>query len=92
MLLDASLTMEVQLTNVIRLAFFQLCQIRKLAPDLSRPDLVTVIHATVTRLDYRNSLHAGLPLKLTWKIAAVLECSGPCPYRNPTQPMLCQLH
>ena len=57
--------MEAQVANVTRVAFFHLRQARSLEPYLSAPDLATVIHATDTsRLDYCNSLYAGLPLNL----------------------------
>ena len=38
------------------------------------PDLATVIHATVTsRLDYCNSLYAGLPMNLLRKLQSKTE-------------------
>ena len=94
---DASLSMEAQVTATAQLAFFHLRRIRQLAPYLSRPDLATVIHATVTsRLDYCNSLYAGLPLKLTQKLqrvqnAAARLLTGSLP-RDHIHPVLYQLH
>ena len=68
MILYASLSIGAQITNVACLAFFHLHQAQQLAPYLSTPDLATVIHATVTsRLDFCNSLYAGLPLNLLRK-------------------------
>ena len=58
--------MEAQITRVAELAFFHLHQAKLLAPYLAPEHLATVIHATVTsRLDYCNSLYAGLLLALT---------------------------
>ena len=69
MILDSTLSMEAQVTNAARLAFFHLRQACQLAPYLSAPDLAMVIHATVTsRLDFCNSLYAGLPLNLLRKL------------------------
>ena len=58
-------------------AFFYLRQVQQLAPYLSAPDLATVIHATVTsRLDYCNSLYAGLPLNLLRKFQRVQNAAA----------------
>ena len=67
--LDASHSMETQISKVAHQAFYHLCQVKQLAPYLFQDDLATVIHATVTsRLDYCNSLYVGLPSALTWKL------------------------
>ena len=67
--LDASLSMEAQIAKVAHQAFYHLRQVKQLAPYLSQDNLATVIHATVTsRLDYCNSLYAGLPSNLTRKL------------------------
>ena len=64
--------MDIQVANTAHLAFFDLCQARKLAPYLSASDPATVIRATVTsRLDFCNSLYAGLPLNLLRKLQLV---------------------
>ncbi|XP_053261122.1 uncharacterized protein LOC128421867 [Podarcis raffonei] len=53
-ILDASLSMEVQVTATPKATFFHLRRIMQLVPYLSRPDLATVIHATViSRLDHK---------------------------------------
>ena len=68
-ILDSSLSMEAQVANVTCLVFFHLRQARQLVPYLSTPDVATVIHATVTsRLDFCNSLYAGLPLNQLLKL------------------------
>ena len=64
--------MEAHVVNATRVSFFHLRQARLLAHYLSASDLATVIHAMVTsRLDYCNSLYAGLPLNLLRKLQLV---------------------
>lgn len=66
-ILDASLTMEAQVTRMSRVAFLQLRQVQQLTPSLSCFNIAAVIHSTVTsRLDYYNSFYVRLPLRLTW--------------------------
>uniref|UniRef100_A0A803SQV2 Reverse transcriptase domain-containing protein n=1 Tax=Anolis carolinensis TaxID=28377 RepID=A0A803SQV2_ANOCA len=96
-LLDPLLTMEAQVSAVSRSVFFHLRQARRLAPYLSRNDLVTVIQATViSRLDYCNALYIGLPLsvirklKLVQNAAARLLAGVPARWR--ITPILQQLH
>ena len=76
-ILDTSLSMEAQVAMVARMAFFHLCQARLLAPYLTADDLASVIRATVTsRLDFCNSLYAGLPLSLTGKLQLVQNAAA----------------
>ena len=76
-ILDTSLSMEAQITKVAHQAFYHLHQAKLLAPYLSSDDLATVIHATVTsRLDYCNSLYAGLCLTLTRKLQLVQNAAA----------------
>ncbi|XP_054842011.1 uncharacterized protein LOC129334090 [Eublepharis macularius] len=96
-LLDVSLSMEVQVTAVAKSAFFHLCQIRQLAPYLTPQDLVTVTHATVTsRLDYCNSFYAGLPLGVIRKLQLVQNAAAQVltgiSYQSHITPVLRQLH
>uniref|UniRef100_A0A8C6LQB6 Reverse transcriptase domain-containing protein n=1 Tax=Nothobranchius furzeri TaxID=105023 RepID=A0A8C6LQB6_NOTFU len=59
--LDAELRFDAQVNRIVRSCFFHLCHIAKIKPFLSHSHLETVIHAFVTcRLDYCNSLYAGL--------------------------------
>uniref|UniRef100_A0A670J1P8 Reverse transcriptase domain-containing protein n=1 Tax=Podarcis muralis TaxID=64176 RepID=A0A670J1P8_PODMU len=94
---DTSLSMEAQITAITKAAFFHLRQAKQLAPYLSRPDLATVIHATVTsRLDYCNSLYMGLPLRLTQKLQRVQNAAARLlmgsSLRDHIHPVLYQLH
>ena len=69
--------MEAQITNAACLAFFHVRQARQLAPYLSTPDLAMVIHATVTsRLDFCNSLCAGLSLNILQKLQLVQNAAA----------------
>uniref|UniRef100_M3XH36 Reverse transcriptase domain-containing protein n=1 Tax=Latimeria chalumnae TaxID=7897 RepID=M3XH36_LATCH len=62
--LDASLTLERQVSSVVSSGFFHLRNIRRLRPVLLRDSLSTLMHAFVaSRLDYYNALYAGLTLK-----------------------------
>lgn len=77
MILDVSLTTEVQVFSVPRLAFYHLWLVRQLVPYLPSQDFAIVIHgslAMVTRkLDYCNSVYAGLPFNLIWTLQLVLH-------------------
>ena len=60
-ILDSSLKFDRQINAVVKGAFFQLRQISKIKPFLSRLDLEKVIHALISsRLDYCNSLYSGI--------------------------------
>uniref|UniRef100_H3BFS5 Reverse transcriptase domain-containing protein n=1 Tax=Latimeria chalumnae TaxID=7897 RepID=H3BFS5_LATCH len=62
--LDASLTLERQISSVVSLGFFHLRNIRRLRPVLPHDSLSTLMHAfVVSRLNYCNALYAVLPLK-----------------------------
>lgn len=59
---DAQLTFNSHFNNITKVAFFHLRNIARIRPFLSRPDAEKLIHAFITsRLDYCNSLFAGLP-------------------------------
>lgn len=85
------------MTNVARLAFSHLLQVKQLVPFLSCPGLVTVIHETDTsRLDYCNMLYAGLPLRLTQNLQLVqnvaMHVLKGTPFKFHTYMVLHQLH
>ena len=55
---DPDFKFEKQISSVVQKSFYQLRQIAKVKPILSRPDLEKLIHAFITtRLDYCNSLN-----------------------------------
>lgn len=67
-ILNASLNMEGQVTNIAKLAFFHLWQAKKPPPFLRCPDIAMVIHVTViSSLNYWKLIYTGLPLILTQK-------------------------
>ena len=89
--------MEAQITKVVRQAFYHLRQAKLLAPYLTSDNLATVIHATVTtRLDYCNSLYAGLPLALIRKLQLIQNAAAwaltKTLWRTHMRPVLQQLH
>lgn len=59
--IDADLKLDSQIRAVVKSSFFQLRQLAKVKPFLSRQHFETVIHAFVTtRLDYCNALYVGV--------------------------------
>ncbi|KAF7244902.1 hypothetical protein EYD10_08831 [Varanus komodoensis] len=96
-LLDPELSLEAQVTAVVRSAFLQLRLIHQLHPYLEYDSLATVTHAPVTsRLDFCNALYVGLPLK-TVRILQLVQnraarlLTGTGRYAHMT-PVLRQLH
>lgn len=64
-ILDAFLSMEVQVINVARTVFYHLWLVSQLVPYLISHNLATESHAMVTsRLDFCKSLYVGLPWNL----------------------------
>ena len=58
---DCSMKFDKQISNVVRMSFFQLCLLAKVKPFLNRHDLEKAIHALISsRLDYCNALYIGL--------------------------------
>ncbi|KAF7239784.1 Solute carrier family 2, facilitated glucose transporter member 11 [Varanus komodoensis] len=94
-LLDLELSLEAQVTAVVRSAFLQLWLIHQL--HLENDCLATVTHALVTsQLDFCNALYVGLPLK-TVRILQMVQnraarlLTGTGRY-SPITPVLHQLH
>ncbi|KAF7238124.1 Homogentisate 1,2-dioxygenase [Varanus komodoensis] len=96
-LLDPELSLEAQVTAVVRSAFLQLQLMHQLRPYLENYCLATVTHALVTsQLDFCNALYVGLPLKTVQilqmvqsRAAKLLTGTGRCSHITP---VLCQLH
>ena len=58
---DSDFRFEKQISSVVQKSFYQLRQIAKVKPLLSRSDLEKLIHAFIsTRLDYCNALYIGI--------------------------------
>ena len=71
-LLDESLTMENQVLQVCKSAYFQLRKIASIRRYLTSAATRSLVHALVTsRLDYCNSLLVGLPGSLLQKLQKV---------------------
>lgn len=67
--LDSSLSLDKQISAVVRMMFFYLCQACQLPPYLSHSSLTVVIHImAISHLDYYNVLYMGLPLRAFWKL------------------------
>ncbi|KAF7234923.1 hypothetical protein EYD10_18203, partial [Varanus komodoensis] len=96
-LLDPELSLEAQVTAVVRSTFLQLRLINQLRPYLEYDCLETVTHTLVTsRLDFFNALYMGLPLKTVWILQLVQNraarlLTGTGRYVHMT-PVLRQLH
>ena len=68
-LLEPSLSLEAQVALVAWSAFYQLRLVAQLRPYLDRDNLASVVHALVTsKLNYRNTLYMGQPLKMVQKL------------------------
>ena len=64
--LDPTLSMDQQISSMVRIMNFELRRISKMKPFLSQTSLKSVVSSLIlSRLDYCNSLLAGLP---DWKI------------------------
>uniref|UniRef100_H2ZV52 Reverse transcriptase domain-containing protein n=1 Tax=Latimeria chalumnae TaxID=7897 RepID=H2ZV52_LATCH len=75
--LDASLTLERQISSVVSSGFFHLRNIRRLSPVLPHDSLATLMHAfVISRLDYCNALYAGLPLKAISRLQLVQNAAA----------------
>uniref|UniRef100_H3AGI1 Reverse transcriptase domain-containing protein n=1 Tax=Latimeria chalumnae TaxID=7897 RepID=H3AGI1_LATCH len=95
--LDASLTLERQISSVVSSGFFHLRNIRRLSPVLPHDSLSTLMHAFVTsRLDYCNALYAGLPLKAIRRLQLVQNSAARVVYNmsrfDHVTPTLRKLH
>ena len=69
--LDRYLNMDIHISNMVKVMSFALRQIGKMKPYLPNHSLKTIVSSLVlSRLDYCNSLLAGLPVKSGPKFAA----------------------
>ena len=67
--LDDHLSMEAQINNTTRSAYFHLRRIARIRGQLTFDSCAKVINATVTsRLDYHNALLLGLPARKVKKL------------------------
>ena len=76
-ILDSHLTMEPEISNIRRKAFYHLGRIAKIKKFLSRSALNQLFHALVTsQLDYGNALLIGLPKKSLVSLQRVLNAAA----------------
>uniref|UniRef100_M3XIF9 Reverse transcriptase domain-containing protein n=1 Tax=Latimeria chalumnae TaxID=7897 RepID=M3XIF9_LATCH len=95
--LDASLTLERQISSVVSSGFFHLRNIRRLRLVLPHDSLSTLMHAFIaSRLDYCNALYAGLPLKAIRRLQLVQNSAARVLHNvsrfDHITPMLWELH
>ncbi len=95
--IDSDFKFDSQIRAVVKSSFFQLRQLAKIKPYLTRQNFETVIHAFVTtRLDYCNALYVGVSgssvarLQMVQNAAARL-LTGTRKYEH-ISPILASLH
>ena len=75
--IDSQLTMKAQIQRVCRTSFYQLRQLRTVRRSLSTEACIALVHAFVaSRLDYCNSLLAGIGDGLLHKLQSVLRVAA----------------
>ena len=74
---ESQLTMSSHISKLCSVAFYHLCNIRRIRKYLSQETAGTLVHAFITsRIDYCNSLLYGLPSNQLAKIQRVLNASA----------------
>ena len=81
---DSNLKMEHQIANTVKSCYYQIRNIGRIRPHLTKESCKTLCHALVTsRLDYGNSLLYGLPQMALQRLQKVeLCCSAHYPYKE----------
>ncbi|KAK3517157.1 hypothetical protein QTP86_005119 [Hemibagrus guttatus] len=95
--MDNQLSFSSHVTNVTRSCRFLLCNIRRIRPFLStQATQVLVQSLVISRLDYCNSLLAGLPLNAIRPLPMIQNAAARLVFNLPkffhTTPLLCSLH
>ena len=95
--IDADVTMTAHVNATVRACFAALRQIRSVRRSLSRDALLTLIQAlVVSKLDYCNSVLAGLPDTLLQRLQSVLNAAARLVFSarraEHTTPLLRELH
>ena len=75
--IDSQMTMTAHVRRICRTSFYQLRQLRTVRRSLSSEACTTLVHAFVTiRLDYCNSLLAGISNSLLLQLQSVLRIAA----------------
>src|SRR3984885_644618 len=76
-MLDEELTMADHVNALCRTCYYELRQIRFIRRNLSHEAAITLVHSFImTRLDYCNSILAGLPNVRLRQLQSVLNCAA----------------
>jgi len=95
--IDADMSMRTDVTAVVRACFAALRQIRSVRRSLSRHALLTLVRALiVSKVDYCNSVLAGIPGQLQDRLQSVLNAAAHLVYSarrsERITPLLRELH
>ena len=75
--IDSTLNMETQINNTVKLIYFELRRIYKMKPYLTSDAIKTLVSSLVlSRLDYCNSLLAGLQDEKISKLQRAQNCAA----------------
>ena len=85
--LDSQLTMRTHVQRICRSSFYQLRQLRSICPLLSETFCSALVHAFITsRLDYWNSLQAGIRDGLIAQLQSAMRVAAPLYLHGNTPP------
>lgn len=74
---DSMLTLNSNVSKVLRICFYELRQLRYLSRSLSNCNVKMLLHALISsRLDYCNSIYAGQPDTLLQKLQSVQNAAA----------------
>ena len=75
--LDSHLSMKAHVQRTCRTCYYQLCQLRSVRRSLSFTACTSLVHAFITsRLDYCNSLLAGISVGLMSQLQSVIRVAA----------------
>ena len=74
---DSNLKMGNQIANTVKSCYYQIRNIGRIRPYLTKESCKTLVHALVTlRLDYGNALLYGLPQTALQRLQKVQNCAA----------------
>ena len=94
---DSGLTMKQQVDNICQTAYFEIRRIGSIRQFLTtEATQILVTSFLLSRLDYCNSLLAGIPQKLLNKVQLVINCAArlvcKAPKREHVTPLFVHMH